>query len=106
MGIKLGFQRRRIGERAGQDVLRITLRCWSRSMTIGLQSQLRSCTGGSHGRSDRYDDGLAAFRINVYGGPRIQPGEEVAMQNLGRYIIRAPFSQNLPASPGTGPNGI
>ena len=31
--------------------------------------------------------------FNVYSGPRIQPGEEEAMENLARYIIRASFSQ-------------
>jgi hypothetical protein len=31
--------------------------------------------------------------FNVYCGPRIQPGEEEAMENLARYIIRASFSQ-------------
>ena len=30
---------------------------------------------------------------NVYCGLRIQPGEEEAMENLARYIIRASFSQ-------------
>jgi hypothetical protein len=29
--------------------------------------------------------------FNVYCGPRIQPGEEEAMENLARYIIRASF---------------
>jgi hypothetical protein len=32
--------------------------------------------------------------FNVYCGPRIQPGEEEAMENLARYIIRASFSQD------------
>jgi hypothetical protein len=32
--------------------------------------------------------------FNVYCGPRIQPGEEEAMVNLARYIIRASFSQD------------
>ncbi|MFH1351318.1 MAG: transposase, partial [Pseudomonadota bacterium] len=31
--------------------------------------------------------------FNVYCGPRIQPGEEEAIENLARYIIRASFSQ-------------
>jgi hypothetical protein len=31
--------------------------------------------------------------FNVYCGPRIQPGEEEAMDNLARCIIRASFSQ-------------
>jgi hypothetical protein len=31
--------------------------------------------------------------FNVYCGPRIQPGEEEAMENLARYIIRTSFSQ-------------
>jgi len=31
--------------------------------------------------------------FNVYCGPRIQSGEEEAMENLARYIIRASFSQ-------------
>ena len=31
--------------------------------------------------------------FNVFCGPRIQPGEEDAMENLARYIIRASFSQ-------------
>jgi hypothetical protein len=31
--------------------------------------------------------------FNVYSGPRIQPGEEEAVENLARYIIRASFSQ-------------
>ena len=31
--------------------------------------------------------------FNVYSGPRIQPGDEEAMENLARYIIRASFSQ-------------
>jgi hypothetical protein len=31
--------------------------------------------------------------FNVYCGPRIQPGEEEAMENLAQYIIRASFSQ-------------
>ena len=31
--------------------------------------------------------------FNVYCGPRIHPGEEQAMENLARYIIRASFSQ-------------
>ena len=30
--------------------------------------------------------------FNVYAGPRIQPGDEKAMENLARYIIRASFS--------------
>jgi len=31
--------------------------------------------------------------FSVFCGPRIQPGEEEAMENLARYIIRASFSQ-------------
>ena len=31
--------------------------------------------------------------FNVYCGPRIQPGEDEAIENLARYIIRASFSQ-------------
>jgi len=31
--------------------------------------------------------------FNVYCGPRIQPGDEQAMENIARYIIRASFSQ-------------
>ena len=31
--------------------------------------------------------------FNVFCGPRIQPGEEDAIENLARYIIRASFSQ-------------
>jgi len=31
--------------------------------------------------------------FNVFYGPRIQPGEQEAMENLARYIIRASFSQ-------------
>lgn len=31
--------------------------------------------------------------FNVFCGPKIQPGEEKAMENLTRYIIRASFSQ-------------
>ncbi len=31
--------------------------------------------------------------FNVYCGPRIQPGDDQAMENLARYIIRASFSQ-------------
>jgi len=31
--------------------------------------------------------------FNVFSGPRIQPGEQEAMENLARYIIRASFSQ-------------
>jgi len=32
--------------------------------------------------------------FNVFCGPRIQPGEEKAMEYLARYIIRASFSQD------------
>ena len=32
-------------------------------------------------------------RFNIYCGPRIQPGDGQAMENLARYIIRASFSQ-------------
>lgn len=31
--------------------------------------------------------------FNVYCGPRIQSGDDQAMENLARYIIRASFSQ-------------
>ncbi len=31
--------------------------------------------------------------FNVHCGPRIQPGDEEAMDNIARYIIRASFSQ-------------
>jgi hypothetical protein len=31
--------------------------------------------------------------FNVHCGPRIQPGEEEAIDNLARHIIRASFSQ-------------
>ena len=31
--------------------------------------------------------------FNVFCGSRIQPGDEKAMENLARYIIRASFSQ-------------
>ena len=31
--------------------------------------------------------------FNVFGGQRIQPGDETAMENVARYIIRASFSQ-------------
>jgi len=31
--------------------------------------------------------------FNVYSGPRIQPGDEEAMENLARYIIRVSFFQ-------------
>lgn len=31
--------------------------------------------------------------FNVFVGPRILPGDETAMENLARYIIRASFSQ-------------
>ena len=31
--------------------------------------------------------------FNVFCGPKIQPGDEEAMENLARYIIRASFSQ-------------
>ena len=30
--------------------------------------------------------------VQIYVGPRIQPGEEEATENLARYIIRASFS--------------
>ncbi len=33
--------------------------------------------------------------FNVFCGPRILPGEEEAMENLARYIIRASFSQEI-----------
>jgi hypothetical protein len=31
--------------------------------------------------------------FNVFCGERIQPGDEKAMENLARYIVRASFSQ-------------
>ena len=31
--------------------------------------------------------------FNVFCGPRIQPGDEQAMENLARYIVRASFSK-------------
>ena len=31
--------------------------------------------------------------LNVFCGPRIQPGNDQAMENLARYIVRASFSQ-------------
>jgi hypothetical protein len=31
--------------------------------------------------------------FNVHCGPRIQPGDEKAMENIARYNIRASFSQ-------------
>ncbi len=31
--------------------------------------------------------------FNVFCGPRIQPGDEKAMESLARYLIRACFSQ-------------
>ena len=31
--------------------------------------------------------------FNVHCGPRIRPGDEEAMENLARYVIRASFSQ-------------
>jgi hypothetical protein len=34
--------------------------------------------------------------FNVFCGPRIQPGDAEAMENLARYIIRASFSQESP----------
>jgi len=34
--------------------------------------------------------------FNVFCGPRIQPGDEKAMENLARYIVRASFSQESP----------
>lgn len=34
--------------------------------------------------------------FNVYCGARIQPGDDQAMENLARYIIRASFSQESP----------
>ena len=33
------------------------------------------------------------YGFNVFCGPRIQPGDQEAMENLTRYIIRASFSQ-------------
>jgi hypothetical protein len=44
--------------------------------------------------------------FNVHCGPRIQPGDEEAMENLARYVVRASFSQDPPASPSIGPNGV
>ena len=37
--------------------------------------------------------GLLSKENRVFCGPRIQPGEQEAMENLARYIIRASFSQ-------------
>jgi hypothetical protein len=34
--------------------------------------------------------------FNVHCGPRIQPGDEEAMENLARYVVRASFSQESP----------
>jgi hypothetical protein len=31
--------------------------------------------------------------FNVFCGEKIQPGDEKAMENLDRYIVRASFSQ-------------
>jgi hypothetical protein len=31
--------------------------------------------------------------FNVHCGPRIQPGDEEAMENLARYVVRASFSR-------------
>jgi len=31
--------------------------------------------------------------FNVHCGPRIQPGDEKAMENPARYVVRASFSQ-------------
>ena len=31
--------------------------------------------------------------FNVHCGPRIQPGDDDAMENLARYVVRASFSQ-------------
>ena len=31
--------------------------------------------------------------LNVFCGERIQPGDEKAIENLARYIVRASFSQ-------------
>ena len=31
--------------------------------------------------------------FNVHCGPRIQPGDEEAMENVARYVVRASFSQ-------------
>jgi hypothetical protein len=36
--------------------------------------------------------------FNVFCRPRIQPGEQEALENLDRYIIRASFSQESPPS--------
>ena len=33
--------------------------------------------------------------FNVFCGPRIQPNDEEAMENLARYIVRASFSQGF-----------
>jgi len=41
--------------------------------------------------------------FEVYCGPRIQPGDELAMGNLARYIVRASFSQErMTPYPGRG----
>jgi hypothetical protein len=47
-------------------------------------------------RSPNLVDRMMGWRhsgFNVYCGARIQPGEEEAMENLARHIIRASFSQ-------------
>ncbi|MBN1105992.1 MAG: transposase [Deltaproteobacteria bacterium] len=31
--------------------------------------------------------------FNVHCGPRIQPGDEEALENIARYVVRASFSQ-------------
>ena len=41
--------------------------------------------------------------FNVFCGSRIQPGDEKAMENLARYVIRASFSQER-MTYFTGPN--
>lgn len=35
--------------------------------------------------------------FNVLCGPRIQPGDEAALENLARYATHAPFSQKSPS---------
>lgn len=43
--------------------------------------------------------------FNVFCGPRLQPGDEKAMENLARYIIRASFSQERMTYPKMSPTG-
>jgi hypothetical protein len=36
---------------------------------------------------------MAPLRLQCFLRPRIQPGDEEAMESLARYIVRASFSQ-------------